>query len=359
MTKDKVDFKRVLSYSGAFIAFLIGSGFATGQEIMQYFSSYGFEGLLGVLTASLLFLYVGINFMNVGQEYNLENGNEIYKYYFGEKIGIVFDYYATAFIYMSFIVMVAGAGAAVNEQYGLAVPIGGIMLGLVVGITVMFGLNSIVDVISKIGPAIIFLTIVLGTLAITRNLEGLKNANSILTETKVLKASPNWFLAAASYAGFSMIWLAGFLTSLGSTSKSRKESILGIFFGVLGFATALIIIVLGILANISELGGSQVPNLVLAQNIHPILAMIFSSIVVLGIYTTAVPLLWQVVARFTEEKTNKFKRLTIVLTIIGVLIGISIDFDKLVNVIYVINGYIGMLLLGAMIFKSIKKKSII
>src|SRR5699024_4029431 len=134
---------------------------------------------------------------------------------------------------------------------------------------------------------------------------------------------------------------------------------LGIFFGVLGFTIALIIIVLGILANIDILEGTQVPNLVLAKEIHPILAIIFSALVVLGIYTTAVPLLWQVIARFTEENTKEFRRLTIILTVIGILIGISIDFDKLINVIYVINGYIGMLLLGAMIIKSIKEKRII
>ena len=29
---------RILCCGGAFIAFLIGSGFATGQEVLQYFS---------------------------------------------------------------------------------------------------------------------------------------------------------------------------------------------------------------------------------------------------------------------------------------------------------------------------------
>lgn len=35
---------RALTYAGAIIAFLIGSGFATGQEILQYFTSYGYWG---------------------------------------------------------------------------------------------------------------------------------------------------------------------------------------------------------------------------------------------------------------------------------------------------------------------------
>src|SRR5690625_2208886 len=38
---------RVLTYAGAIMAFLIGSGFATGQEIMQYYAAYGFCGQIG------------------------------------------------------------------------------------------------------------------------------------------------------------------------------------------------------------------------------------------------------------------------------------------------------------------------
>ena len=102
----------------------------------------------------------------------------------------------------------------------------------------------------------------------------------------------------------------------------------------------------------------MVPTLALAQMIHPVLAIVFSAIVVAGIYTTSVPLLWQVVARFAEEKTNKFKILTISLTLIGIVVGILIPFEQLVNKVYVINGYIGIILIVFMIFKSIKNKSI-
>lgn len=32
----------VIKYTGAFVAWVIGSGFATGQEALQFFSSYGY-----------------------------------------------------------------------------------------------------------------------------------------------------------------------------------------------------------------------------------------------------------------------------------------------------------------------------
>lgn len=37
---EKVSWKRVLILAGAIIAFTIGSGFATGQEIIQYYTAY-------------------------------------------------------------------------------------------------------------------------------------------------------------------------------------------------------------------------------------------------------------------------------------------------------------------------------
>ncbi|OZV12243.1 hypothetical protein CIW83_10515 [Tissierella sp. P1] len=354
MEKQQISWGRVMTYAGAFIAFLIGSGFATGQEVLQYFSSYGYLGILGVVVVFLLFLYVGIDFVTVGQKHKFPKGSDVYKYYCGNIIGSFYDYFSIAFIYMSFIVMIGGAGATVNQQYGLPTFVGGIMMGILAAGTVIFGLGKIVDVIGKIGPAIIFLTIILGISAIVKNPQGLASANEIIPQLNLLKASSNWFYAAASYVGFCMLWLAGFMTSMGASSKSRKESVLGVTFGAVGFSVALAIITLGILANIEQLAGSMVPSLILAGNINSTLAIIFSFIVVAGIYTTAVPLLWQVVARFSEEKTNKFRMLTVVLAAIGVFIGLKVPFDRLVNIIYVINGYVGIILLGFMLVKTIR-----
>jgi uncharacterized membrane protein YkvI len=358
METQRLSWGRVMTYAGAFIAFLIGSGFATGQEVLQYFSSYGYLGLLGVMVVFLLFLYVGVDFVTVGQKYKFPKGSDVYKYYCGNIVGSFYDYFSIAFIYMSYIVMIGGSGATLNQQYGFPIWVGGIIMGLLAAGTVILGLGKIVDVIGKIGPVIILLTIILGVSAILKNPGGLVNANKILPQLKLLKASSNWFYAAASYVGFCMLWLAAFMTSMGASSDSKKESVLGVTFGAIGFSVALGIITLGILANIEQISGTMVPTLVLAENISSILATLFSFIVVAGIYTTSVPLLWQVVARFSEEKTIRFKVLTIVLAAIGVFIGLKVPFDKLVNIIYVINGYVGILLLGFMIMKTIKTKAL-
>jgi uncharacterized membrane protein YkvI len=355
--KNRVSWGRVFTYAGAFIAFLIGSGFATGQEVLQYFSSYGYMGMAGIVVVYILFLYVGIDFITVGYKEQFHKGSDIYQYYCGKVVGTFYDYFSIAFIFMSYVVMIGGAAAAVNQQYGLPNAFGGIMIGVLAGTTVIFGLGKIVDVIGKIGPVIVLLTLFLGVSAIIMNPSGLANANIIIPKLDLIKASTNLFYAAGSYVGFCMLWLAAFMASMGAGANSKKEAKLGASLGAAGFSIALLIIALGIMANIEQLAGTMVPTLILATNVSPLLAIIFSFIVVAGIYTTSVPLLWQVVARFSEEKTVRFKILTVVLAAVGVFIGLLVPFDKLVNFIYVINGYVGIVLLGFMLVKTIKVKT--
>ena len=57
-----INWKRVLILAGAIIAFTIGSGFATGQEIVQYYIAYGMSGLLVVAVFAITFLYYNFSF---------------------------------------------------------------------------------------------------------------------------------------------------------------------------------------------------------------------------------------------------------------------------------------------------------
>ena len=57
---------------GSIIAFTIGSGFATGQEIIQYYTAYGVKGLLVILVFLVAFLYYNFNFAKAGAEQKFE-----------------------------------------------------------------------------------------------------------------------------------------------------------------------------------------------------------------------------------------------------------------------------------------------
>lgn len=352
-TREKTSFLRVLTYAGAIIAFLIGSGFATGQEIMQYFTSYGYWGVFGSGALVLILMtYVAVEFFVVGNAKKFEKPSRIFHYYCGKYLGTFFDYFSILFVFLSFTVMVAGAGAVFEEHYGISKYVGGIGLAIAVGISVWFGLKSLVDVIGKIGPLIVIVAIALGIIGIVTSTDGIAAGNSIVASLDLTRASSNWFMAGLSYVGFCMLWLAAFLTALGKTARSKREAASGGVVGATAFSLACVIIGLGLLANVERVAGAEIPMLILASEIGPFVASAISVMILAGIYTTAVPLLWTVSSRFFPDKTPRFKYLTIGLAILGTVIGLLIPFSQMVNIVYVINGYVGILLLVLMLVKT-------
>jgi uncharacterized membrane protein YkvI len=55
----KGDFWLLAKISTAYIGAVIGAGFASGQEIMQFFILHDGKGLTGAVLATLLFSYLG------------------------------------------------------------------------------------------------------------------------------------------------------------------------------------------------------------------------------------------------------------------------------------------------------------
>lgn len=367
---DGVSWKRVLILAGAIIAFTIGSGFATGQEIVQYYTAYGMKSFLVVLVFMAAFLYYNFNFAKAGAEQRFERGNDVYKYFCGKYVGTFCDYYSTLFCYMSFFVMIGGAASTLQQQYHLPSWVGGTVLAVLTILTVVGGLNSMVDAIGMVGPAIVILCIAIGLITCIRDganipagLEVIRTgayAGAKAGET-IKSAGSSWLASGLSYAGFVLLWFASFTSALGSQNK-KKELNYGIAGGTVAVCAAILVISFSQIANINTALGdgatyiwnADIPNLMLASRIWKPFSAIFAIVVFAGIYTTAVPLLYNPVARFAKEGTKRFKILTIVLGAAGLLIGLYLPFRILVNIIYVLNGYVGAVLILFMIWKNIK-----
>lgn len=364
------DWKRVLILAGAVIAFTIGSGFATGQEIIQYYTSYGAKNLLVILVFAVAFLYYNFNFAKAGTEQKFQHGNDVYRYFCGKYIGTFFDYYSTIFCYMSFWVMIGGAASTLNQEYNLPSWIGAVVLTILATVTVIGGLNKLVDAIGVVGPIIVVLCIAIGIISCimdagdigagldvikTGAYEGAKGGETIKN------AGANWLISGLSYAGFVLLWFASFTAALGAKNK-KKELNYGIVGGTLAVCIAIGLISFAQIANINTpLAGSEstfvwnadIPNLILAMKIWKPFSAIFAIVVFAGIYTTAVPLLYNPASRFAKEGTSRFKGLTLILAVAGLLVGLFLPFRTLVNVIYVLNGYVGALLILFMLRKNI------
>lgn len=361
MEKKKVTLGSVLTVAGTYLAFAIGSGFATGQEILQYFTAFGIGGI-GVL----ILYFVGGSLMNtefitIGQKEQFDRKDGVYRYYCGKYVGIFYDYFTNVFVYMSFIVMCSGAGAALNQYYGLPSWIGVVVMALVAGFTVTLGLKRIADIIGKIGPALIVITILICIPNIFMG-GSIKEGIELIPDLDLIKASDSWIMSAFNYLGFGILWMVAFLPVYGKTLQSAKQAAIGQVLGCAFFAITALIVMLAMWANMADMEGAQIPILTLATNLSGVFGGIFAIIILFGIYSSAVPLLYSPATRFVDEKTVKGKVIIVALALFGAFVALLLPFNELLNLIYVVNGYVGIIFIILVIIKvivrNVKKTSI-
>ena len=345
---------KLITLTGSYLGFLIGSGVATGQEIMQYYSPYGFKMFFTAVVIAVTLIIANYGFSYAGKHGNLKTGGDVFTFYCGPIAGKVFDIFSVIFCYMSYVVMVSGGAATLEQLYGVPTLLGALLVAVLAAVTVSFGLTKIVDIIGKITPFMLLCIFVISVICLIKNAPGIPgNIEAIDSGTlAVTKAGANWFTSGLSNGGFCILWLASFSAVLGAKEDFKTLQKSNILSSIL---LVIINMVIGfsLLAKIDVVGGMQIPNLFIAQELWSPLSAIFGVLIFAAIYTSASPLLWTPVGRFTEEKTIKFKILAFVLAAIGVIIALYIPFNILMNYIYVINGYLGFVVLAIMVIRMI------
>ena len=351
----KLNYGTIFTLVGAILAFSIGSGYSTGQEVIQFITSYGLHGLLVGLVFLIIFGYSNYAYARAGNIGKFDKGADVYRYFCGNVVGTAYDVFSVVFCYMSFIVMIGGGAATLQQQYGVPIYIGGFIITVIAAITVTMGLNSLVKIIGKIGPLIVIICTFVGIYALISDGGNIPVAVQKINsgDVNVMQASSHWLLAGGSYAGFCMLWFGAFMAKIGSENK-RKEVTIAVIVAAIFNTLAIIVSGFALLANVELVKSAQIPNLVLVNRLIPIFAPIFAIVVFLAIYTTSVPLLWTATSRFAKEKSKVFYILTFTLAAIGYFIALKVPFNKLLNFVYVVNGYAGIVLLGFIIVKNIR-----
>lgn len=354
----KSDVKETSKFAGTYISVCIGSGFATGQEIMQFFSAHGIgKSIVSALVCMVLLSYCGGKLLEIGNSVRFKSSNDIFTYLWGKSIGDIFKIFMPIFFLCSFIVMVAGAGASINQYYGLDKNVGSIIMIILCLLSVLLGITKVIDILGNIGPIIIAVTLCIGIITILRNFDSLMYANSAVGTLNITRAVSNWHLTGLVYSGLNIIIVTPFLVGVGETAKNKKNCMRGGIIGGITFMLACLVLNLGILSDIENICINEIPTLYMADKVGPIVGIMFSFILIAGIYTTAVPLLWSVCNSFSKEGTIKFKLIAIFCSIVA-LIGGKISFSALINFIYPISGALGVIIIMGIFVKTINIKNL-
>jgi len=328
-----------------YIGTVVGAGFATGQEILQFFVRFGIGGLWGILLSTVLFVLYGILIMQLGMALSARSHLEVIRSIGGRSFGGLMDALIMLSLFGAVTAMFAGAGALFTQQFGLPTALGSGVMAILTALTVMRGLRGVINAISAVVPFLFASVIGISIYALLNASPDLQTGQNIPGGGLM----GNWLWAAILYASYNILMSASILAPLGGAASDLRTVFRGGALGGIGLGAASLLIYLALLASPAETQGLEVPLLQIATQIAPLVGAVFSAVLLAEIYTTAVGSLYGFSARLTAS-SGKIIAAT-ALAFLASLVG----FTNLVSTLYPLKGYGGIVLLLAILYAKRRK----
>lgn len=345
--------RKSFQIGAAFIGVIVGAGFASGQEILQFFSSFGMIGIAGSLVATALFVFIGMNLTQLGSRLQTTSHQDVIYHICGRYLGVVVDIIITFFLFGVTVVMFSGAGAIFEQQFNIPGYIGSIIMAVLTIATVTLGVRKVITLIGAFTPFLLLLVIMITVYSVVTYDFSPADIQAAVTEKN--QGVPHWLLGAVLYVSYNIAAGAAMLTVMGGTVKDEKVAAWGGVIGGLGLGLLILLINISMLTQLKEIAEVPMPMLFLGNNMSPIVGTIMAIILLGMIYNTAVGMLYALSARLIKPETVSFKGSVVLFGVVAY--GASfIGFITLVGTVYPLMGYLGFTLIGAIVFAWFMKK---
>lgn len=363
MPNERASFKtgRMLLYAAAFCPFFIGSGVGSGMEIEQFFAAWGRGMYLAAGVAFVLLLFTVSSYARAGAEGSLKEGESVCSYYCGKALGRFFNVFSAVFSYAGYIYMTAGAGTVLEEHFGVPLGIGTLALSAVILAVVLLGLKRIVEILGRTEWLMILGVLLVCGAALAESLPVLKANMARMTADYTVTGftrctSPTAFISGAAEPGGCILWSAAFVERICRETEYKREARRGMALGCFLVMLCVFVMSLSFIGCQDIIGSAAVPMVTLAGALAPWAGTAYAVILVLGICSSAIPLLWSTASLLApEEKSRRFRLWVLLLGVPGVVLPLLIPYKTLVNYIILIGGYVVYILIGAVAVKEAKR----
>lgn len=344
--------KKQLQIASAFIGTIIGAGFASGQEILQYFTSFGLVGILAILVSTLMFSYMGMTLTRLGSRAQARSHGDVIYRISGPYLGKVIDYILLFILFGIGVVMIAGGGSAVSQQFGLPFFVGALIMTLLVAMAVVNKVSRVVNIIGSITPLLILFVVAVSIYCLATVETPLAELNAIAAEqTPVIS---NWFMSALNYVSFNIAVGCSMAILMGGDEADEKTAAIGGLLGGLGVGILILLSNMAIFSKIDVVAAFDLPMLKIVSDLSPTLGLLYSFILLGMIFNTALSMFFSFGARFAEVQTRRFKVFSLATLALAFVLSF-VGFTGLVSIFYPVFGYLGLLLMAALLYASIKR----
>ncbi len=338
----------ILRVACIYITTVIGAGFASGQEIVQFFSNYYKGGFYGIILAGLLFALIGYVVLDKVYAERIRSYEELLFPSLGWFVGWVVEIAVSLFMLSVFCIMIAGTASVMAEKVGIPYIYGGAIAALLCMISILFDIKGIMNISTVITPILIIGILFVGIFTIAFNDTSVFSPYEYFT-----KITDNWFFSALLYVGYNSIIAIVVMCSLLPHLKTRKIGRVGGILG--GLILCFIALVLNTTLFFSDALSKELPVLSITEKHGSILNSFYAVVLFLAMYTSAITSGFGFIERVsTKLRVNK-KIIVILICALAVPLS-NFGFSNLIATVYPFFGYIGLFVVLVILFQNIRFK---
>lgn len=338
------DFKNGVKLAYFYTSAIIGAGFISGRETLEYFASSGVKGFYGILLASIIMGISGAITMFLAFKYKNKNSLDFLHTIFGKFLGSIVNYISFSFMLIIFSAMISGANVALSNISPINPYISRILFVFLCFICVIKKSEFICKLNAIICP-IIIIGVIFISICIIAQLPHSYDFNT--------HKSKNWLIPCVCWCSYNIITIPNVLFSIKNSIKSKKSSFIGGFLSSILLFTISLFSLSTILLFYKNISFAEVPFLLLCEQLSKKAQYIYIIVFLSAVFTTAV----SVCNASLKEISYIFKLNSNISAIIICLIGFILSFfgfSETIKNLYSIFGYIGLFIPILLIIHFIK-----
>lgn len=339
--------------AATYVGTVVGAGFATGQEILKFFTHFGLAGIYGVLVATVLLAVLGSLILRLGHRLQADSHLAVVQAVVGPRLGRVVDGVIIFFLFGGLAIMMAGSGAVLAEHWHLDRFLGTLTLALLSGGTVALGLRGVVASISAVAPLLIAMVLVVSTGSILVN--GISPADLAWFRPD-RAATAFWPVSALLYVSYNLLLAMAVLGPLGREAGDERTLHVGGLIGGAALGLGALFIHLAVLADLPQSAGYEVPMLHLARQFPGWLQMAYMVVLWAEVYTTAVASLFGLAVRLSHPESPRYVPLVVGATALA-LVASQFGFATLVGLLFPTVGWVGLTVMVGLFLKLTERRT--
>jgi uncharacterized membrane protein YkvI len=336
---------QIIRVAFTYIGTVVGAGFASGQEILQFFTRYGAAATLTIALSTFLFIWFGIKLMLMAHDLKAKSYEDLNKALFGEVMGKAISLFTMAVLFCITTVMLAGAGSVFQEQLHLSYQTGLLVTLFLAYFVLSRGIHAIMTVNSIVVPIMMLFSVII--VIYTWHSPGY---NGWLTQTSDYSLGQA-LLAPFLYTAFNLATSQAVLVPMGAAIADRSVLYMGGLLGGLGLGLLLLSAHYALSAQMPGISQFEIPMGNIITRLGVLAQTAYVLIIYGEIFTTYIADAYGLTLQLSQRTKTPPQLILIAVLLLSYAFS-QIGFKVLLTAMYPLFGIVSIVWLAMMFWKN-------